>query len=184
MKYFFYFLHMYLFLPLFNLLPCIWIRIFYDNYTYLSNALGHHGLVIGWAFFTVIGFYVYSVEIWKSIHFNFSKGIHKISCIGLFLVSFIPYSETSSTLWNDLHVWTFVVCFILFFGQWFFCYLQVLPIKKKKAGGLFIVLTICACTYLIIGHMSAFTEMIGSYMLNYYLYHNTKKVRKFRTYNS
>ncbi len=162
-------LHIFFIQIILNALPLLWIDIFYDNYTYLANH-GHFFFVLLWALSTLYGFYVYALEIWEKYAIPYHKKKHTLICLGMFLVIFIPY-QAHTSFFNDLHVWLFIFCFLLYLYEW------KAMLSYKDGQFLFLGLLFCITTFFIIGSMTCFTESLTAIFMNssfYYL--NQKKL--------
>lgn len=163
------------FLQLFlNLVPILWIDIFYDNQTYVEFTLHHYVYVTCWILSTVFGFYYYSKKIWSSLHIKYSSLVHSCICLGLCCVAIIPYGNQFNNLLNQLHVSIISICFCGFLIEWVLKkdYFS----KKEQITGFGIVL-FCLLTVFMIGHVSYFTEMCISLLFNFSLFNLYKKTR-------
>lgn len=69
-------LHIYFLQPLLNLMPLLWIDIFYDNYTFLANH-HHFFFVLCWALSTLYGFYFYALEYWNQNSIPYHKKTYR-----------------------------------------------------------------------------------------------------------
>lgn len=174
MKMQFFPIHIYFFQIILNILPFFWIDVFYDNYTYLANSGHHFFFVLAWGLSTIFGFYTYAKEIWKFYNIPIHKKRHAIACLGMLVIVFIPYANNGNACLNNLHVWLFILCFSLYVLNW----IQTIPYGNHEyqqgLKSLGILLSILLFTFFLIGHMSAFTEILTSVGVNYVLYAWTK----------
>ena len=164
--------HVYFLQILFNICPLFWIDIFYDNYTYLAGH-GHFLFVLMWSISTCYGLYFYAKKIWENFKIPYQNKKHALICLGMILVVFIPYQKNS--IFSDLHVCLFILCFSLYCFEW----IQTYPLSDTKYKKIChfncILILFCLTSFLMIGSMTAFTESIASFVLNLNLYYWAEK---------
>lgn len=164
--------HIYLLQPLLNLMPLLWIDIFYDNYTFLANH-HHFFFVLCWAISTLYGFYFYALKIWKQYSIPYHKKKHTFACFGMFLVVLIPYQNHYSIL-NDCHVWLFILSFCLYLSEWIHIAITNDQIIRKDCRFLLIAFLLCLSSFFFLGSMTAFCESMTSLVMNDCLYSLSK----------
>ncbi len=166
-------LHIYFLQPLLNLMPLLWIDIFYDNYTFLANH-HHFFFVFCWTLSTLYGFYFYALDYWNQNSIPYHKKKHTVACFGMLLVVLIPYQNHYSIL-NDCHVWLFILSFCLYLSEWIRITITNHQRTKKDCQFLFIAFLLCLSSFFVLGSMTAFTESITSLVMNACLYSLSRK---------
>lgn len=165
--------------PLLNLFPFLCINVFYDNQSYIGNALHHKTYLLLWSFSSAFGFYHYSKKIWNQYKIPYQSTFHFLICFSMFLSCTIPYSTNLSFWINDLHVWLAIVSVTLFILEWvklFFSPIYYLKDSFKKLLHLLMfVFSISGLILFSIGHVTSICEISFSVLVNIVLVYGVLK---------
>ena len=166
-------LHFLLINPALNMIPFFLINVFYDNQSYIGNQLGHRFYLLAWALSSASGFYFYSKKIWDKNKIHYNHLFHLLICLCMFISCMIPYSNNFPFWINDLHIWLAIISVSIFILEWINIYFKNLPCLDHNfcfhLKTLYILFSFCALVLFMAGHVTAFSELLFSGLINIYL---------------
>jgi hypothetical protein len=161
-----------------NLLPFLWIDVWYDNLSYIGNQLHHPFYLIFWSVSTALSLLITTCTIFQKEKIRMPTWPVYLSCFLMILSCLIPYSNGIFGWMDDFHVFAAVLgtssyCFIwMYLGLCMYKTSAFLISKLLKQ-----VLWIISAAFLVLclaGHVNALCEMIFSGLiplrLSFYLY--------------
>lgn len=160
--------------PILNIYPVFLINIFTENQTGLGYLYSHLFLFLLWAANTCFLTYYYSKTIWEAYLLSYSKKIHALLHIGMFLACCIPYSKVPSIL-NDFHIWLSIFCISGYIYEWvYFLFQPIFTVNllfRNKLIGLLCIFGISTFPFLSFGSVISLGELLYASLQPFYFYY-------------
>lgn len=157
-----------LLLPAINLIASAKANFFYENYSYVGNALEHPYIIYLWA--TLCGLYFYFSTRKAMKHTLYTNKIGRflllISCLGMPLSVYLPYNPELYPIISQLHIYLSIAATVIY-TLVFYHFLYDLLYKNYTLFQVYnawfsCIVIICLIMFMFYGCVNSFMEALFS----------------------